>query len=87
MLRNVEYSAPALSPQQGFHCRTSPPVLCGPGEGIQPCPSGNPVGGSPGLWGVASPKAGCPLLLLQGWTPPELPFVTDFVHNVYGQNF
>ncbi|TWW77405.1 hypothetical protein D4764_12G0007950 [Takifugu flavidus] len=42
-------SGPALHPQQGLRgcmgvCPTSPHVFCGLGEGIRPCPSGDPVG-------------------------------------------
>ena len=59
-------SGQALKPQRGPQgcvgvCPTSLHVSCGSREGIQPRPSGNPVGGTPRLWGVRPPYVGCPL--------------------------
>uniref|UniRef100_A0A3Q2DHH3 Beta-arrestin-1 n=1 Tax=Cyprinodon variegatus TaxID=28743 RepID=A0A3Q2DHH3_CYPVA len=39
-------------------CPTSLHVFCGSGEGIQPCPSGGPVGGTPGVWSTGFFKRG-----------------------------
>uniref|UniRef100_A0A3Q0T271 Immunoglobulin C1-set domain-containing protein n=1 Tax=Amphilophus citrinellus TaxID=61819 RepID=A0A3Q0T271_AMPCI len=56
-------TGPALYPLKEIRvcvgvCPTSLHVLCGLGEGIQPCPSGYPVGGPAGVWGVWPVVAG-----------------------------
>ena len=33
-------------------------VFCGLGESVRPCPSGSPVGGAPGVYGVPDPLIG-----------------------------
>lgn len=66
------------------------PLFCGFVEGLLPCPLASPVWGI--FWhNVELPDTGSDnLVLIAGSKSNSFPlvsFVTNFVHNLYGQNF
>jgi len=80
-------------------CPSSLHVLCGPGEGLWPCPPGNPVGGTTGVW-VTGAVGTCHSVLVQVRAASvfsaqsqarsqcvlDSAKVTDSVRDLHGQN-